>query len=142
MEAFGRVITVLMTAVCLVFLTVFFKTASIVWQRNETIHSMTTAYAAQILRSKIISPEEKQRFIEELKRLGDYEIEITVYERRRYEDSTGRIYLYSEWDVEETEKALSSGSYLRVEVKEMKSGKLYTFMYGSGCTVVVGGRVS
>lgn len=141
MEAFGRVITVLMTAVCLVFLTIFFKTASVDWQRNETVHSITAAYAAQILRSKIISPEEKQSFIEELKRLGNYEIEIKVYERRRYEDNTGRIYLYSEWDGEGSEKLLPSGSYLRVEVKEMKRGKLHTFMYGSGCTVVVGGRM-
>lgn len=141
MEAFGRVIAVLMTAVCLVFLTMFFKTASVDWQKNETVHSITTAYAAQILRSKIILQEEKKRFVEEMRRLGDYEIEITVYERRRYEDSTGRIYLYSEWEGEETEKMLSSGSYLRVEVKEMKRGKLRTFMYGSGCTVVAGGRI-
>ena len=104
MEAFGRMITVLTAAFCIVFLTIVSKTAPMHWQKNETVRSMTSEYAAQILKGGVVSLAEQKNFEKELNRFGEYRVELTVYERRRYEGNAGRIYLYKERNgIEENE---------------------------------------
>lgn len=141
MEAFGRMIAVLTAACCMIVLILVFKTASVYWQKNETVHSIASEYAEQILKSGIVSRTEQERVERELKRLGEYHIELTVYERKRFEGEAGRIYLYEEWDGAGERKVLSPGSYLRILVSEAKRGRLETFLYGDGGTVVTGGRM-
>lgn len=140
MEAFGRIIAVLTAASCVVFLLIVSKMAPVYWQKNETVRSITLEYAARILQSGIVLPEETEKFQKELRRFGEYRVELTVYERRRFEGEAGRVYLYEEWDGT-GKKVLLPGSYLRVFVSEAGRGKLETFLYGDGCTVAAGGRV-
>lgn len=141
MEAFGRVITVLTAAFCMVFLLIVFKMAPVHWQKNETVHSIALRYAMRMLKSGVVSQTERENFEKELSRFGNYRVELTVYERRRFEGDAGRVYLYKEWNGTEERKVLSSGSYLRLFVAEEEKGTLETFLYGDGCTIVTGGRV-
>lgn len=141
MEAFGRVITVLLAAFCTVFLLFSSKAVSVQWQKNESVRSIVSEYVAELLENGQISVVRQERFVKELAGLGVYEIDLTVFERRRYENETGRVYLYSEWKEDGADKRLLSGSYLKVEVSEKRKGKLETFLYGTGGTVVAGGRV-
>ncbi len=141
MEAFGRMITVLAAAFCIVFLTIVSKTAPMHWQKNETVRSMTSEYAAQILKGGVVSLAEQKNFEKELNRFGEYRVELAVYERRRYEGNAGRIYLYKERNGIGENEVLPSGSYLRVTVVEKKRSALETFLYGDACTIVAGGRV-
>lgn len=134
-------IAVLTAAFCIIVLMLTFQMSSVYWQKNETVHSIASEYAAQILNSGIVSRTEQERFEQELKRLGEYRIELTVYERRRFEGEAGRIYLYEEWDGAGERRVLSPGSYLRILVSEAKRGRLTTFLYGDGSTVVTGGRM-
>jgi len=140
-EAFGRVIAVLLAAVCIVLFPVHAKIAHAKWQKNETVRSLVKEYVTDVFAEKRITVERRERLVTELERLGKYEINLTLYERRRYEDEDGRIYLYHPWDDAKEEKMLLSGSYLRVTVMEEQSGKVQAFFYGEGGTVVAGGRV-
>lgn len=134
-------IAVLTAVCCMAVLVLTFKMSSVYWQKNETVHSMALEYAERILKSGIVSRTGQERFERELKRLGKYHIELTVYERRRFEGEGGRIYLYEEWDGTGDRKVLSPGSYLRILVSEAERGKLEAFLYGDGATVVTGGRM-
>lgn len=134
-------IAVLTAVCCMAILLLTFKTSSVYWQKNETVHSIASEYAARILNSGMVSKAEQESFEQELKRLGEYRIELTVYERRRFEGESGRIYVYEEWDGTGERKVLSTGSYLRLLVSEAKRGRLATFLYGDGSTVVTGGRM-
>lgn len=141
MEAFGRSVAVLFGTVSLVLLLFFFRTVSVQWQKNETVYSIGKAYAERVVQSKIASKEEWQLFQTELERLGDFEAELTVYERKRYEGEEGRLYLYEE-RVGPEEKELSVGSYVRLVIKEKSKGILTTFLYGDSCFVITGGRIA
>lgn len=141
MEAFGRMIAVLLTASCMVFFSVFYKNSTVQRQRNETVRSLVKEYVTDLTESGQVSEKRKERFVKELAVFGVYEIELTIYERRRYEGETGRMYLYSECRNPEEDTELISGSYLRVTVKEQKKGKAETFWYGAACTFVAGGMV-
>lgn len=142
MEAFGRVITVLLAAFSMAFLMIFSKTSMIQHQKNETVRSLVKEYVTGILEKGWISRDDQERFLSELEALGAYELELTVYERRRYEGENGRVYLFTEWKKIGEEKKLLSGSYLRLTVTERNKGKLAAFFYGEGCTVTAGGRIS
>lgn len=141
MEAFGRMITVLTAVFCMVLLFIVFKAAPLHWQKNETVRSMALRYAVRILKSGVVSRTERENFEKELSRFGNYRVELTVYERRRFEGEAGRVYLYEEWNGSEERKMLSSGSYLRLLIAEEKKSVPETFFYGDGCTIVTGGRV-
>lgn len=134
-------IAVLTAVCCMAVLVLAFRMSSVYWQKNETVHSMALEYAERILKNGIVSRTESERFERELKGFGEYRIELTVYERRRFEGEGGRIYLYEEWDGTGDRKVLSPGSYLRILVSEAKRGKLEAFLYGDGGTVVTGGRM-
>lgn len=141
MEAFGRGITVFVAAFSLVVLSIYSKTAPLQRQKNETVRSLTAEYVAELLEERCVQKARKERFLAELAAFGTYEAELTIYERRRYENEEGRMYLYAEWEGNEEEKRLASGSYLRLFVAEQKRSKTETFLYGEGCTIVAGGRV-
>lgn len=140
MEAFGRIVAVLAAASCVVVLVIVSKMAPVYWQKNDTVRSITLEYAARILQGGVVLPEETEKFQKELRRFGEYHVELSIYERRRFEGEAGRVYLYKECDANE-KKVLLPGSYLRVFVTEAGKGKLETFLYGDGCTVAAGGRV-
>lgn len=140
MEALGRSVAVLLGAVCLVLLLFFSKTASVQWQQNETIYSISKAYAEQVMQSGAVSMKDRQAFQADLKRLGDYEAELTIFERKRFEGKNGRIYLFEE-RTEPGVAEISSGSYVRLVVKEKPKGWLEKFFYGDSCFVVTGGRI-
>lgn len=142
MDAFGRMIAVSIGTIGLIFLLLFYRTASVRWQKAETIRSMSRMYAERLLQNKRISHAEWETFQAEINRLGNYRAELTVYERRRFEGENGRIYLFSEWEQTDGEKILSEGSYIRLLITEQPKGKLETVLYGEACTVLAGGRVS
>jgi len=142
MEVFGRIIAVIISVPGVIFLLVFHKTASVQWQKNETVRSMSNAYAESVLRNRRISCASWDAFRKELMDLGEYQAEIFVYERRRFEGDNGRVYLYKEWDVGEGERVLSEGSYVRLVIMEQGKGQLQTFLYGSECVIIAGGRVT
>ncbi|MBQ9767628.1 MAG: hypothetical protein IJW37_05965 [Lachnospiraceae bacterium] len=110
-------------------------------QKSETVRSLVKEYVADLTESRRISEERHERFVKELASFGVYEIELTVYERRRYEGEAGRVYLYSECKATEGNKELLTGSYLRVTVAEQEKGKIETFLYGAACMIIAGGRV-
>lgn len=141
MDAFGRTIVVSLGAIGLVFSLLFYKTASVRWQKAETVRNMCQAYAEQVLSDKEICCSEWEAFRNQLERLGNYRAEFAVYERRRYEGMNGRIYLLREWEVSGEDMLLTEGSYIRITVTEEEHNKMQTFFYGSGCVAVAGGRV-
>lgn len=141
MEALGRLMAVLTAAVSLVLFLFFYQSASVKWQKNETVYSIGKAYAENILYTKTVLDTDWKRFQEKLNRLGEYETELTIYERKRYEGDNGRVYLFEEWGGP-GEKELSAGSYVRLVVREKPRGKLAVFLYGGGCTVIAGGRIA
>lgn len=140
MEAFGRTIAVSIGAIGLVVSLLFYKTAAVRWQKNETVRSMSQAYAERVLSSGEICCSEWKMFQEQLCHLGNYRTEFAVYERRRYEGGTGRVYLFRQKEVADDE-ILTEGSYIRIIVTEEVKSKMETLFYGTGGTVVVGGRV-
>lgn len=142
MEAFGRMIAVLAGECLVLLLTFYLKTVPLHWQKTETVRSITKAYAAELMESKEFCAANWETLKKELGRFGEYEIEYTVFERRRYEGENGRVYLYHEWKEEQEQKTLLEGSYLRIVVKEKKRGGLETFLYGADSVFYVGGRVS
>lgn len=142
MEAFGRVLAFFLGSIGLVFLLCFNKTASLRWQRAETVRNICYAYMEDILNEKVVSRNGWEAFCRELRRLGDYRPEINVYERKRFEGKNGRVYLFAEWEAKEEDKLLAEGSYVRIKVTEKMKNKFVEFFYGAGCTFFAGGRVN
>lgn len=142
MEAFGRTIAVSLSAIGLVILLLFYKTAAVRWQKTETVRSLSKAYAEKILENKEISGSDWKLFTEQLNRLGDYRTELAVYERRRFEGENGRVYLFTELVIGEEGLKLTEGSYIRMIVTEEPTGKIETMLYGGGSPVIVGGRIT
>ena len=140
MEALGRMLAVFTAVVGLVCFLVFYKTASVRWQKTESVRSITQAYAEDILQRKEVSRAGWEQFCKELQQFGEYRTELTVYERRRFEGENGRVYLFTEWRGNETTKALSKGSYIRIVVTEGR--KAAEFFYGTGSSVIAGGRIA
>lgn len=141
MEALGRSIAVMLSLIGIVFSLLFYKTAAVRWQKTEAVRSMSQMYADYVLSIKEIRTSDWKVFREKLNRFGEYRTELAVYERRRYEDEQGGVHLYSEIIVEEEGRFLTSGSYIRLVVTEEKKGNVETFLYGSGCQIIAGGRV-
>lgn len=135
-------ISVILCAVGLTFGIVFFKTESVHRQKTETVRSMVRMYTNHILENKKIRREEWERFQNDLHRLGEYQAEITVYERRRFEDENGRLFLFYLWEGEEAEREFSEGSYVRITVTEEEPGRIGTFLFGDGAVIISGGRIA
>ena len=142
MEALGRAIAIILCATGVCFCLIFYRTASVHRQKTETVRSMTKMYSQHVLESKKVIREEWDLFLKELNVLGDYCAEITVYERRRFENESGRIFLFSEWKREEPEREFSDGSYVRVLVTEQEGGMFRTLFFGAGTTIISGGRIA
>lgn len=141
MEAFGRTIALVVGMIGVVFLLLFSKTASVRWQRQETVRSMSHAFAETLLRDKKVLFHEWVTFQKELQHLGSYRAELTVYERRRFEDERGGYYLYRKAELTD-DKILGEGSYVRVlvtPVDEAENDEM--FMLGDYGVIVAGGRV-
>lgn len=141
MESFGRTIAMSFGAIGVVVLLLFYKTAAVRWQKAETVHSMSQAYAESVLNSKEICVSDWKLFQEQLRALGEYRAEFAVFERRRFEGKNGRVYLYTEEAVSDEDKRLTEGSYIRIIVKEKENSKAESMLYGTECMVIVGGRV-
>ncbi len=139
MEALGRMLAVSLSAVGLVVLFLFYRTASVRWQKAETMRSLCHSYVSEVMEHGEITVTGWEIFQQELSRLGSYRMELSVYERRRYEGENGRIYMFTKWE-EITEKVLTEGSYIRLIVTEERS-KTESFLYGTGGTVLAGGRI-
>ena len=133
-------IAVSIAAIGLVCFLVFYKTASVRWQKTETVRSISQAYVEDIMQRKEISHVGWEQFCKELERFGEYRAELTVYERRRFEGENGRVYLFTEWIGNEKRKVLSKGSYIRIVITEGREPT--EFFYGTGSTVIAGGRIA
>ncbi len=141
MESFGRTIALVVGIIGVVFLLLFSKTASARWQRHETIRSMSHAFAETLLRDKAFFRHEWEMFRKELRRLGGYRAELTVYERRRFENENGEFYLYEKVEIT-SNKELREGSYVRVLVTSAdEAGTGERSLWGDYGVIVVGGRV-
>ena len=142
MEALGRSISVIVCAIGMTFCILFFQSVSVHRQKTETARSMVRMYTAHVLEDKKIRREEWESFQKVLHRLGDYQAEITVYERRRFEDENGRLFLFYLWEGEEAEREFSKGSYVRITVTEEEPGRIGTFLFGDGAVIISGGRIA
>lgn len=141
MESFGRVIAVVVGIIGVVFLLLLSGTASVRWQRYETVRSLSDKFAQDILFEKKISYLEWDVFRQEIGNLGDYRAELTVYERCRFEDENGSFWLYRTEEVD-GDKTLSEGSYVRVSVSlANKAGSSDVFQPGDYGVIVAGGCV-
>ena len=142
MEALGRFFTVILSVTGVVFLLFFYKTSSFLWQRNESVRSISHAFAEKILEEKEVSQKDLEMFQKQLKIFGEYQVSFTVYERRSYEGENGSVFLYREVKEPEGEQKLSLGSYVRLVVTEEERSKAEVFLYGEGCSVYAGGRIA
>lgn len=141
MESFGRMITMFVGVVGLTFLVCYQKTAAVQWQKNETVRELSQAYTERILEEKCISEKEWMAFQKQIRSLGKYRIQLTVYERKRYENKSGRIYLFTESVYLSGTKMLTEGSYVRLVVTEAEKSVSETFLYGMAGNIVLGGRI-
>ena len=142
MEAFGRMLAVSLSAIGLVILLLFYKTASVRWQKTENVRSLSKAYMEKLIDNKEICGSDWKQFTEQLDRLGDYRTELAVYERKRFEGEDGRIYLFTESVIEDENVKLTEGSYVRLIITEEPGSKLGIMLYGGGSPVISGGRIS
>lgn len=141
MEALGRIIAVvaaLLGGICISF---FSKKMTLTWQKRQMVRHITYEFAENIISDEKLSLTESEEFELQLRNLGEYETEIILFERKRYEDEEGRKYLYEERKITKEEE-LQEGSYFRIMVTERNKGVLSTFFYGPGVTLVTGGRIS
>ena len=141
MESFGRTISLVIGTIGVLFLLFFSKMISVRWQRHETVRNLTHAFAETLLRDGRFLVHEWETFQHELQQIGSYRMELTLYERRRFEDENGGFYLY-----EKTEPVgdsmLRAGSLVRmlvVPTEEAESKGL--FWLGDYGAIVAGGRV-
>ena len=138
MESFGRTVAFGVGIIGVVFLLLFSKTVSVRWKRHETVRSMSHAFAEKLLQDKKFSVYEWEAFQKILDDLGGYRAELTVYERRRFEDENGVFYLYDRTETTD-DTMLGEGSYVRVLVMQEGGGeRLLSGNYGS---IVAGGQV-
>ncbi len=140
MEAFGRTIALCVGIIGVVFLVLFSKTTSVRWQRHETIRSMSHGFAEKFLWDKKISLSEWEAFQKVLEQIGGYRAELTVYERKRYEDEKGGFYLYERTELT-GDRELREGSYVRMLVSQEESKTGDSFFVGDCGIIVAGGRV-
>lgn len=141
MESFGRMIAMIVSVVGLLFFGFYQKTAAVQWQRNETVREISQAYAERILEDKCIFERDWEAFQKEIADLGKYRAELTIYERKRYEDESGRVYLFREKTYVTGTQFLTEGSYVRLVVTEEEKSVPETFLYGAACKLSVGGRI-
>ena len=140
MESFGRVIALGVGVTGVIFLLFFSKTVVFRWQRHETVRSMSRGFTETLLNEKKLSFGDWQGFQKEIARLGGYRAELTIYERRRYEDDNGGVYLYETEEVT-GDRILREGSYVRVVVISEEDRWGEQFLLGDCGVVVAGGRV-
>ncbi|MBQ8800002.1 MAG: hypothetical protein IJZ55_10595 [Lachnospiraceae bacterium] len=141
MEAFGRMISLMCAMVGLVVCIVFYETASIGQQKNETVQSISNAFIQRTLKNQMISETEWNVFLNELGRLGTYETELTVLERRSFEGERKERYLFAELDEIRYGQRLSEGSYIRLVVTEKEKKTIEQWLYGGGGLYFAGGRI-
>ena len=140
MESFGRTLALVVGIIGVVFLLLFSKTASVRWQRHETIRCMSHAFAKTLLRDKTFLIHEWEAFRNELRHLGGYRADLTVYERRRFEDENGGFYLYEKAELT-SDTILREGSYVRVLVTQEEREAGGSVLSGDCGVIVAGGRV-
>ncbi len=141
MEAFGRMIAMCICVVGLVFFACYQRTAAVQWQKNETLRELSQAYTDRILEDNCILEKDWEVFQRQLAGYGTYQVRLIIYERKRYEGESGRVYLFSETAYETGDQVLTEGSYVRLVVTEEEKSKSETFLYGTGVQVAVGGRI-
>jgi len=140
MESFGRVIALVVGVIGVVFLLFFPKTASARWQRHETVRSMSRGFTETLLNEKKLFFGEWQGFQKEIAHLGGYRAELAVYERRRFEDENGGVYLYEKAEIT-GDRILREGSLVRVLIIPEENRWREWFFPGDGGVIVAGGRV-
>ena len=141
MEAFGRMIAMVVCVVGLVFFTCYQKTVAVQWQKNETVRELSQDYTDRILEDKCILEKDWEVFQRQLAGYGNYQVRLIIYERKRYEGESGRVYLFSETAYETGDQVLTEGSYVRLVVTEEEKSKSEIFLYGTEIQVAVGGRI-
>ena len=134
-------IAVILAALGLIFSSLFYKTAAGWWQKEETVRSMAQAFAEEILEQRQVSMYDWHTFCQQLGRIGDYRAELVVYEKKRFENTNGRFYLFSQWEPVE-DSVLTEGSYVRLVVTEEEKSTLGLFWLGAGGVFFVGGSFS
>ncbi len=142
MEALGRGIASLFCVGSLIILLVYQKTSAIGWQRNQTVRAMSKEYVKSVQSRGKVTEESWLVFLRELRRLGEFDAKLTVYEKKRYEGDSGAMYLYSKWEPDGTEEWIPEGSYVRLTVFQKGTGVWERFWYGDDCVVFVGGRIT
>lgn len=140
MESFGRTIALGVGIIGIFFLLLFSKTVSVQWQRHETVRSMSHAFAKTVLRDKSVMVHKWNSFQKELRYLGAYRAELTVYERRRFEDENGGFYIFEKSEITGN-KELKEGSFVRILVTQKDSGNGKIFLSVDCGAIVTGGRV-
>lgn len=141
MEALGRGIACLFCVGSMILLLAYHKTSAIGWQNGQTIRAMSKEYVRSVRHRGTVTEESWSSFQKEIQRLGSYDVRLTVYERKRYEDDSGAVYFYSERDIYGT-KRLPEGSYVRLTVFRKDMDGWDRFWYGDGCIVFIGGRIT
>ncbi len=141
MDALGRGFAILLSMIGLVFFTVLYKVTPVAVQRNETVRSICHAYVHEILTEKTVSQKEWKLFQEQISRIGDYRMELTIFEQRTYKGESGDVSLYTVQQEIEGDERLLQGSYVRLTVTEETKSKAAVFFRGAGCTVYAGGRI-
>jgi hypothetical protein len=101
---------------------------------------MSHAFAKTLLRDKTFLIHEWEAFRNELRHLGGYLAESTVYERRRFEDENGGFYLYEKAELT-SDTILREGSYVRVLVTQEEREAVGSVLSGDCGVIVAGGRV-
>jgi len=81
-------------------------------------------------------------FVQELHCLGEFDVTLTVYEKKRFENESGAMYLYSEWEPKEEKALIPEGSIVRLTVFQKDTGAWNRFWYGADCVVYIGGRIA
>ena len=141
MDALGRGLAVMLSVIVLTFLSVFYKTAPVAMQRNETVRSICHAYAEQILNNKQVTQEGWRAFCEQINRIGTYRAELKVYEKRTFKGESGDVSLFTERTDMKEDAALWTGCYVRLTVTEEPKTKAEFFFHGASCRVYAGGRI-
>lgn len=139
MEALGRIIAVCIAATGIFLLAFFSRKTMLNRQKEITIRSIVRECEGRIRKERVISEEQKRDLAEQLNKLGNYETDISVMERVRFEIDGESKEFYRVWDGEHTR--LSVGSMFRIMVSEKRSG-MKLFWFGPGSLLVAGGRIS
>ena len=141
MESFGRMIAMMCGNLGLFFCILFYRTAAVGQQRRETVQSISDAFVQRVLRNGMISETEWTVFRNELSHFGSYRTELTVFERRQYEEEPGERYLFVEKAAGSYGQILPEGSYIRLVVTEEEKKGAELFLFGSEFAFFAGGRI-